>query len=517
MAGWYQRGDGTWGKVQESRTQPAPTQLVNWFQRPDGSWDPVLVANTRPRPTPVITVFPASGTIPVVTALAGTANKIGGAVTLTASGTISVVTTTAGNATRTPLTLSVSSTIALALTVSGNVTVVPHTFTASGTIPVTSGQSGNPSIMPRVRVAAGTITLTTVLSGNVTVPTGSATFLMGVSSEPMDPGGTTDWDGRRCYNKGKRNTMADQTGASRPIFLAYSESGAPLSGSYATIRQHVLDDLNAFYYTGGATSQTHSTRWGIRLYWSNGNENYTTAKLGTLAAYTDSMRALYDAVTYIDPVTGDRRFPDAYAGSNPTQGQEFSGDVETYLHATARYHHFVMWSMYPGGRTQTDTDPTYNWPSFVESQRTVNPDGFLIRCFYRTAQARAAARTALGDPNFQLSIACGEVGIASDPDDPTTRPYYIVHGLAGAMYLLALQYVLDMAFACWWNDAVGPHNILIDEGALSDHTTGQANPTPSSATAWRDWINYDHRRGGTHVASWAGNPKAGWKDTGTPV
>lgn len=224
--------------------------------------------------------------------------------------------------------------------------------------------------------------------------------------------------------------------------------------------------------------------------------------------YTTSMQALYAACHYIDPATGQRRFPDAYAGSNPVTYSEVLGQVADWLHPTAQYHDFVMWSMYPAGREETEEDPTYDWPSFNEANRNVRA-GWLLRCFYRTKLAEAVA----GHP---LLISCGEIGTGNDPGDNTTRPYYAVHSLARGMRLLSAQYQLTMPFACWWDeqvDSTRPQNILSDEDPATN---------PSTREAWQGAMTtYDHTNGGTHPASWAGNPKTtgpnAWKTTGTPI
>lgn len=381
------------------------------------------------------------------------------------------------------------------------------------------------------------------LTFTVAVPPVSL-MMTGCSDSENDHGGTEVRDGWREYTENSMLSRANRTGSQRPVFLAYSKNGAPFSGSYAATRQEVLDDLNSFYYTGGATSQVHSARWGIQLYWSNGNENSDKAPLGLphsaagIATFVDGQRGLYDAVHFVDPSTGSRRFPDAFAGSNPTQVHELDGIVQDWLHPSARYHDFVMWSMYPAGRGVNDTslsrNPRWDWPSFNEAQRTSRQQGHLIRCFYRTAQAQAQARIDRGDPNYLLHIATGECGMAADPDDRAMRPYYAVHGMIGSMYLLAQQYFLSMDFALWWDNATGtnkvtttaPHNILSDEAPNNDHLsegTGAAAGNNSVATnpttwvAWRDWRLYDKRQpGSSQPAQWAGKP-ANDNSTGTPI
>lgn len=347
-------------------------------------------------------------------------------------------------------------------------------------------------------------------SGVTTPPQSGQTMLMGSSASPNDHGGTEEWDVWRVYREGPMLTLANRTGNLRPKALAYSEDGPNLGGSnpnYTTVYNHVMSKLNSFYYTS-ASGQTHSSRWGIKLFWSNGNENHDKGALAEphtaagISAYTTSQRALYEAAHYIDPATGQRRFPDAYAGSNPTHEAEFKGVVEDWLHASAMYHDFVMWSMYPPGRNTTITDPTFNWPSFNEADRTNRERGFLIRGFYRTKQAQAFA----GHP---LMIAVGEIGIPDDPDDGTTRPFYAAHGLAHGLNRLSGQYGLEIPFACWWDQQVDPNEPSI---ILSDEPAG-LNPT--TRQAWQNWTQYDHLRGGTHPSSWAGNPKSSWKTTGT--
>lgn len=341
--------------------------------------------------------------------------------------------------------------------------------------------------------------------------TSSQSMLMCVSDSPNDHGGTEQWDAWRSYRESGMLALANRTGNLRPKAIAYSESGPNLGGSnpnYTTIYNHVLDKLNSFYYTS-STGQTHSSRWGIKLYWSNGNENHDKGALtiphttaGINAFTNQSQKALYDAVHYIDPSTSQRRFPDAFAGSDPTHFAEKQGEVEDWLHPSAKYHDFVMWSMYPPGRTSTVTDPTYNWPTFNQSQMG-STEGFLLRTFYRTKQAEALA----GHP---LQVIVGEIGIGSDPGDGTTRPYYATYGLAHGIDRLSKQYDLEVPVACWWDqqvDTTSPNNILSSEPSGLNPTTRQA---------WQNWKQYDTFNGGTKPSAWANNPKAAWKTSGTP-
>lgn len=363
-------------------------------------------------------------------------------------------------------------------------------------------------------------------SAVATLSTGA--ILMGCSTSVNDHGGTELWDGWRTYNESNLYTYCNRTdtGTTRkPKFMAYSKAGANLGGTiptYQGVFDEVLADLNTFYYTT-STGQTHTARWGIKLFWSNGNENHDKGAIAfdinnppptsqvpwphtqtQIDRYILSQSALYDAVHYIDPTTGQRRFPDAYAGSNPTHDAEKSGFVEDYLHQSAQWHDFVMWSMYPPGRKSTTSDPTFNWPSFIEDDWDNNPQGFLIRCWRRTK----AMQNLAGHP---ILIGTGEVGIGNDPNDNTTRPYYAVYGLMEGMMRLNTQYGLTQAFACWWDqqtDSTTPQNILSDEDPAT---------SPSTREAWQNHLAYNTYRGGTKPVSWAGTPKSGWKDTGTPL
>jgi len=337
-------------------------------------------------------------------------------------------------------------------------------------------------------------------------------MLMGVSNSTNDHGGTEDWDVWRVYNESAMLTLANRTGSLRPKALAYSESGPNLGGAnpvYSTVYAHVLDKLNSFYYTTD-TGQTHTARWGIQLYWSNGNENMDKGALGpdqrtgpadNVPGFVESQRALYNAVHYVDPSTGQRRFPDAFAGSDPTHDAEKKGIVEEWLTPSAPYHDFVMWSMYPPGRKNTEADPTFNWPTYSEAAKDTT-EGFLIRTFARTKQAESVA----GHP---IMIAVGEIGIGDDPGDGYTRPFYAVYGMAHALTRLADQYDLQIPFACWWDnqtDSTSPQNIL------SDEPTGL---NPSTRVAWQNWALYDRFRGGTNPPTFPNTPKSTWKTSGT--
>lgn len=383
-----------------------------------------------------------------------------------------------------------------------------------------SGQAATPTVSFEAEAGIKTgqaISISdTTASGGTAIQFSSSTpsaqnMLMCVSDGPNDHGGTNDWDAFRVYRESPMLAIANRTGDLRPKALAYSESGPNLGGTnpnYTTVYNHVLSKLNTFYYTN-ATGQTQSARWGIKLYWSNGNENYDKGALAVphtaagINAFVTSQRALYEAVHFVDPTTGQRRFPDAYAGSNPIHEAEKEGILAEYLNPSAPYHDFIMWSMYPVGRKVTAEDPTFNWPTFTESQRET-AEGFMIRAFYRTKQTEAVA----GHP---IMIAVGEVGIGNDPDDGTTRPYYAAHGLAHSFVRLANQYNLAIPFACWWDEQLtgvdAPQNILSDE---------QPGLSPTTREAWQNWTQYDHLKAGTHPTSWTGNPKPAWKVTGTP-
>src|SRR5688572_9715849 len=110
--------------------------------------------------------------------------------------------------------------------------------------------------MPTVTVTAtdqaGHAVSTTVSYTVNTTPPPSSSMLIGCSASPNDHGGTEDWDGWRCYSEGEMLSLANRTGANRPLFLAYSKDGPNLGGSnpsYTSVFNEVLADLNSFYYT----------------------------------------------------------------------------------------------------------------------------------------------------------------------------------------------------------------------------------------------------------------------------
>lgn len=370
---------------------------------------------------------------------------------------------------------------------------------------------------------ASTITVESV----ITQPPVTTSIMMGCSNSVNEHGDTEVWEGWRAYTSSSLLSLANRTGTQRPKFIAYSKTGANLGGTnpvYSTVYNEVLADLNNFYY--GGTGNTHSARWGIELYWSNGNENHDKGALSIAStagpnphstaqinAYKTSMQALYDACHLT--VGGVRRFPDAYAGSDPTTEAERNGWVEDWLHPSAQYHDFVMWSIYPAGRKDTEADPTFNWASTVDADWDNSPDGYMVRCFRRTAAAAAVA----GHP---IALGVGETGTGDDPGDSTTRPYWAVHGFMQPLMKLSTQYGVEVPFACWWDnqtDVSSPQNILsTGSPAWADGATIVGEPAstnPSTRQAWQNHLQYNHLRGGTHPASWAGNPKAGWKTTGT--
>lgn len=393
------------------------------------------------------------------------------------------------------------------------------------------------------RDAAGNTSLASTQRSVVVTAVAGVAMLMGFSDSHTDFGGSTIADGWRTYQLSAVKARANQTGASTPLFHAYSPS-AQVTGSYASVKADTLQFLEDFYYGNaamtlgsGAGSSTPSIRAAQLMYYSSGNENFEAGKFldMTIAAAVNVQRGIYDAVM-TESSPGVRKFPNAFSACNPTQNQEQSGNVAAYLHPMAQYLHCIFWSMYPPGRSSTVTDPTYNWPTIVRADvdgttAGINwhnlQAGHLGRCFRRTWQAQDQARTDTGNPTLRIAIGCGETGIPSDPGDPVTRPYYITYGMAGAMFILADEYDLDMPFACYWDnqkslggggglDPAAPHNILTDEGSGSDHGSA-GNPNPTSTQAWQNWASFDTRRGGTKPAQWSGTPKAAWKHTGNQV
>jgi hypothetical protein len=332
--------------------------------------------------------------------------------------------------------------------------------------------------------------------------------LMGVSSSSNDHGGQMAWDSWRVYTETTLHQIANRQGELRPQALLFTKQSTPFSGSYQAIYDTVVADLNEFYYS---TGNTQSGRWGVKVYWSNGNEMSNKGMLATtphsaaaIDSFVTSQRALYDAVHLVE--NGQRRFPDAYAGSDPTTEQERDGIVADWLHPSIRYHDFVAWSVYPAGRKDTPDDPTFNFPSTNPADAEVPPHGYMVRCFERVKQALDAA----GMPRNAVSFHVGETGTGDDPDDPTTRPYWATIGFMHPLVTISESYGIPLGTVNWWDaqlDAASPQNILSDE----DPTT------PSTREAWQNWHLYDPLRGGTLPAAWAGTPHVGWRTTGTPA
>lgn len=383
------------------------------------------------------------------------------------------------------------------VTVPGPTTTVTSTVTATATQTVTETVTATPSVTP-------------------TDPPASAPPLMGVSASSNGTGGTLDWDSFRVYTETTLYQVSNRAEPNRPKAVLYSKTGSPLGGSnpsYATVYNEVLGDLTDYYYNADGT---RSSRWGIDLYWSNGNEMHNkgvlfldqSAAAGAhtqtqIDGFTRSQSALYDAIHAVQ--NGQRRFPDAHAGSDPTTEAERSGWVAEWLHATIQYHDFVAWSIYPAGRKDTEADPTFNWPSTDPAQSQVAPHGYMVRCFERVRLATLAG----GLPMGSVALHVGETGTGDDPDDSTTRPYWAVHGFMHPLVTISENMGIPLGTVNWWDsqvDASSPQNILLDEPSTTN---------PSTRQAWQGWATYDHLRGGTHPSSWAGNPKASWKTTGT--
>jgi hypothetical protein len=225
-----------------------------------------------------------------------------------------------------------------------------------------------------------------------------------------------------------------------------------------------------------------------------------------IAGFSVSQRALYEACHSIDPTTHQRRFPDCYAGSDPTTEAERSGWVKDWLHPTAQWHDFVAWSIYPAGRKDTVDDPTFNWPSLNPADANLAPHGYMVRAFERVRQATLAA----GLPMGSIALHVGETGTGDDPDDSTTRPYWAVHGFMHPLMTLSEAYRIPVGTVNWWDSELsgGPQNILSDE---------PASTSPSTRVAWQNWASYDELRGGILPATWVANPQADWKTTGRVV
>lgn len=454
--------------------------------------------------------------------------------TVTASATVTRTATATATATVTQQVPGPTTTVTATQTVAGpttTATVPGPTTTVTEPGPTTTVTEPGPTTTvtepgPTV-TAPGPTTTVTVTQTPTPTPTTTATTpppvveegpIMGVSNSPNSHGGTEDWDSWRAYTETTLYQLANRTGVLRPKAILYSKDGANLGGTnpvYSTVYNEVLGDLNTFYYNG--TGNTQSARWGIQLRWSNGNEMHNKGAL-TLAqsapagghttaqvtAFGVSQKALYDAVHLV--VNGQRRFPDAYAGSDPTTEAERSGWVAEWLDATAQWHDFVAWSIYPAGRKDTVDDPTFNWPSLNPADANLAPHGYMVRCFERVEQSTLAA----GLPMGSIALDVGETGTGDDPGDSTTRPYWAVHGFMHPLVTLSEDYGIPLGTVNWWDNelSAGPQNILSDE---------PTSTSPSTRIAWQNWETYDHLRGGTHPSSWAGNPKAVWKTTGSVV
>ena len=361
----------------------------------------------------------------------------------------------------------------------------------------TATQPGTGVVRVRIKRSDGRVfrrSATYTVIGPVPPPPTPTGPLMGVWNSPNDHGGQMAWDSWRVYSISALLDLGARQGELRPKALLYSKQSEPLSGSYQAIYDSVVADLNEFYYSGG---NTRSARWGVKVYWSNGNEMSNKGMLATtphsaaaIDSFLTSQRALYDAVHLVE--NGERRFPDAYAGSDPTTEQERIGIVADWLHPSIRYHDFVAWSVYPAGRNATPDDPTFNWPSTNPADALVMPHGYMVRCFERVKQALDAA----GMPRNAVCFHVGETGIGDDPDDPTTRPYWATYGFMHPLVTISEGYGIPLGTVNWWDaqlTATSSQNILSDE----DPTT------PSTRQAWQDWHLYD-------TCAAAPSPRPGW-------
>lgn len=335
-------------------------------------------------------------------------------------------------------------------------------------------------------------------------PPPATTMLMGCSSSNNDHGGYARWDAWRTYKWSEALTLAAHTNPT-PKVLAVTSSGIPnlegrYFGSYSEAYNRYKPLLETFYYGSGSAA-----RQNIELHIANGNE-YSVDVANTTSAingFVEGCRGIYEATHFLNP-DGTRRYPLASSWADPTHDHERQGIVERSLHPAVRWLDGVGWSMYPPGRSQTDADPTFVQPSFIESDRTDGPSGYLMRAFYRTNQARIEKRRVLGQ-SANLKISCWEIGIGDDPNDRDHRPYFAAHSLAGGIAQLGINYGIEVAIACWWDQEKqggGPQNRLSDEPTATN---------PSTATAWRGWRSYNHNFGGTHPSNWPLNPKPGWK------
>jgi hypothetical protein len=459
------------------------------------------------------------------------------ATTANVSASASITATTAALSVTAPRNLRVTNTATTSLTFAwdgpSNGTVASYetrlsggTFTSNGTALTRTVTGLIQGTLYTFGVRAidinGTASAETTLAASTSSSNPSAVVtLLGASTSAGSTHGNygNNWPVWRAYNLSSLNSNAAKT--PKPLAIAYSESGPNLGGAtpdYTTIFNHCRSTLDTFYY--GGTGQTQNANRTIKFYWSNGNENYnkgifastlTTYPQATLDAYTASMKALYDACHYIDPVTGARRYPNAFAGSNPTQYQEFKGWASPGLMASARYHDFVMWSNYSDTGTPADgTAIQYVWPYTGPRNPTQaqldDTRGWLMRCVNRTKLMEDKARSERGD-TVRIAYSVGELGVNRSPSDPTLRPYYAVHAFYGGLRSLCNLFDLDFAFACWWD---GGTNALF---SFDDNMT----QGPTTAEAWHDAPQYNHIFGGTHPPEWVGNPKASWNTNGPVV
>ena len=201
----------------------------------------------------------------------------------------------------------------------------------------------------------------------------------------------------------------------------------------------MVADLNEFYYSTGNTALGAVGHQGLLVQRQRDVQQGDAApptphSAAAIDSFVTSQRALYDAVHLVD--NGQRRFPDAYAGSDPTTEQERDGIVADWLHPSIRYHDFVAWSVYPAGRKDTPDDPTFNLPSTNPADAKSTPHGYMVRCFERVKQALDAA----GLPRNAVSFHVGETGTGDDPDDPTTRPYWAANGFMHPLVTISESY-----------------------------------------------------------------------------
>ena len=327
--------------------------------------------------------------------------------------------------------------------------------------------------------------------------------LMGVSSSSNDHGGQMAWDSWRVYTVTTLHQIANRQGELRPQAMLYSKQSDPLG-------RHLPGHLRQ---RGGRPQRV------LLL-----DRQHPLGAVGDQGLLVQRQRDVQqgDAGHHAAQADGDRRpsSPPSAPCTTPPPGRERPAPLPRRLRRLRPDHR--AGARRDRGGLAASHDPLPRLRGLVDlpgrpqghprrpdlqlgldqpADANVAPHGYMVRCFERVKQALDAA----GMPRNAVSFHVGETGTGDDPDDPTTRPYWAVHG-----------FMHPLVTSARLRHPAG-HRELVGRPAGRDlpaeHPADEDPATPSTREAWQNWHLYDHLRGGT-LPRPGGEPECGLEDHG---